>query len=168
MQFFKTFTILFLICLTIVGCTSDSGQQASSPNSGSENNSNSSSGGSGGDSTNDPNSNTDRFHPLSFAEPGNHGASLMKGEMDCRACHGADLAGNIGPSCDNCHSESGGVGTEWRSTCTFCHGGSLDGSGAPPRYLNGLDVAESSAVFPAHQAHVHSAFTVNISCVQCH
>lgn len=100
-----------------------------------------------------------RVHPEGFADPAAHGPELELGAQDCRGCHGADLRGGSGPSCDSCHSAG------WRSSCTFCHGGATDQTGAPPRDLGGA----TPLSFRAHPQHVgssslHGAY----DCTQCH
>ncbi|MFO0724054.1 MAG: hypothetical protein U1E65_09745 [Myxococcota bacterium] len=102
------------------------------------------------------------YHPAGFGEAAVHGAELKLGVQDCRSCHGSDLQGASGPSCDSCHQQG------WRSNCTFCHGGTADQTGAPPRDLSGAtDPAQLS--FRAHTQHVsassvHAAF----ECTACH
>ncbi|MBX2859397.1 MAG: CxxxxCH/CxxCH domain-containing protein [Cellvibrionaceae bacterium] len=113
-----------------------------------------------------------KVHPAGFAVPNIHAEALAVGEsngarQDCRGCHGSDLTGNIGPSCDSCHGLGGTEGDAWRTDCTFCHGGGEDQSGAPPRYVvRGANSGEG--IFPAHQAHLNSSMTSNMGCNQCH
>lgn len=99
-----------------------------------------------------------RYHPEGYAEPATHGASLKRQAEDCRECHGADLRGGEALGCDGCHSEG------WRSTCTFCHGGERDQTGAPPRNLD----ASGPEVFSAHDAHVAGEIHAPFDCDQCH
>jgi hypothetical protein len=80
-------------------------------------------------------------------------------EQNCRECHGGDLRGEIGASCDSCHQEG------WRSNCTFCHGGELDNSGAPPRDITG-EVADLT--FNAHRSHVSEQNHLPFDCNECH
>lgn len=100
-----------------------------------------------------------RVHPEGFASPTAHGPELELGAQDCRSCHGADLRGASGPSCDSCHM----VG--WRTNCTFCHGGTADQTGAPPRDLGGA-LPLSFRPHPQHVASsgLHGAF----DCTECH
>lgn len=115
-------------------------------------------GGGGGDD--DDGSTT--HHPVGFAASDVHGAALKVQSEDCRACHGANLEGGTAVSCDSCH-----VAT-WRTDCTYCHGGSANQTGAPPRDLDGeTDPALGS--FPPHTAHVAAATNhAAYDCVQCH
>ena len=90
-------------------------------------------------------------------------AGAKHGELPCTNCHGEDLQGDLaGVSCDSCHDAG------WRSDCTFCHGGTDNASGAPPRDIDGQS-ATGTLSFQAHTAHVtatanHAAF----ACAQCH
>lgn len=103
-----------------------------------------------------------RYHPAGFETAQMHGPPMKLHEQDCRACHGEDLTGGTSAvSCDSCHTP------DWRTDCTFCHGGTAEPSGAPPRDLDGsTDVAGLS--FQAHTKHatfnVHPAY----GCEQCH
>ncbi|MEQ9501089.1 MAG: c-type cytochrome domain-containing protein [Deltaproteobacteria bacterium] len=103
----------------------------------------------------------ERYHPDDFALPEVHGPDLKQGEQDCRDCHGVDLTGGVGPSCDDCHTQG------WRTTCTFCHGGTADDTGAPPRDLNGVtDYIALS--FAPHTEHVVGARHPAYDCTTCH
>jgi predicted CxxxxCH...CXXCH cytochrome family protein len=81
--------------------------------------------------------------------------------QDCRGCHGADLAGGSGQSCDNCHQAG------WRSDCTYCHGGGLNQTGAPPVDLGSANTSVSQS-FVAHTTHVTQGVAAAADCVQCH
>ena len=50
-----------------------------------------------------------RYHPEGFAEPEQHGVEMVLQRSDCRTCHGTDLSGGIGDSCDQCHGADGGA-----------------------------------------------------------
>lgn len=110
-------------------------------------------------------------HPDGWADPMTHGLAAKFQQEDCRGCHAADLTGgtwNNGtadvatPSCDSCHTAN------WRTTCTFCHGGTDNALGAPPRDITG-ETQKSKLIFHAHTAHVTaSADHVAYDCVQCH
>ncbi len=102
-----------------------------------------------------------RYHPEDFALPEVHGPELKQGLQDCRDCHGADLTGGAGPSCDDCHMEG------WRTTCTFCHGGTLDDTGAPPRDLSGATEL-AALTFGPHPAHVTGPRHAPYDCTSCH
>ena len=101
------------------------------------------------------------FHPSGFANPDVHSPEMELQRMDCRACHGADLSGGAGPSCDTCHTQG------WRSDCLFCHGAGDTLSGAPPRDLGTPDLNRSSS-FRGHTMHVTSGVTIAFDCTQCH
>ncbi|RLB36880.1 MAG: hypothetical protein DRH30_14180 [Deltaproteobacteria bacterium] len=101
------------------------------------------------------------FHPPGFANPDLHSPEMELQRIDCRSCHGADLTGGVGPSCDTCHS----VG--WRSNCLFCHGAGDTLTGAPPRDLGTPDLSLSLS-FRGHTAHVISGQTVAFDCTECH
>lgn len=101
------------------------------------------------------------FHPAGFAAPSVHGPEMTLQRSDCRGCHGADLTGGTGPSCDSCH-EAG-----WRQDCTFCHGGGLNDTGAPPHDLGSSD-NNAAQSFVAHTRHVTQRIAPAADCVQCH
>ena len=103
-----------------------------------------------------------RIHPEGFAAAAAHGPELLLGVQDCRACHGTDLTGGTGPSCDTCHTPQ--EPQAWRSDCTYCHGGADSDSGAPPRDLDG----EGDSRFGAHAAHVGTSLAAAVDCVECH
>jgi predicted CxxxxCH...CXXCH cytochrome family protein len=102
-----------------------------------------------------------RFHPLGYAQHEQHSPDMELQRMDCRTCHGADLMGGLGPSCDTCHSDG------WRSDCLFCHGGDDNFTGAPPRDLGALPMSGSQA-FLGHTAHVSERISAAYDCLQCH
>lgn len=103
----------------------------------------------------------ERHHPAGWAEPAQHGLELKlrTHEADCRNCHGAELTGGVGPSCDGCHQEG------WRRNCTYCHGGTDDDSGAPPTDLSGQD---TGLTFTAHSAHRAVTRHPRYDCFECH
>lgn len=103
-----------------------------------------------------------RYHPAGWASPQAHGPELALGRQDCRGCHGATLTGGPGaPSCDSCHRAS------WRTTCTYCHGGGVNQTGAPPRDL-GAPISTVSQSFRAHTVHVTQRIAVAQDCASCH
>lgn len=104
-----------------------------------------------------------RHHPVGWDDPTRHGpGAQLQTDGDCRSCHGAQLdGGTAGVSCDGCH-EAG-----WRTNCTFCHGGTLNTTGAPPEDIdNNTDLATIS--FPEHPVHVEAGIHPAYGCVQCH
>ena len=106
------------------------------------------------------------FHAAGYAAATVHGLDAKMGVLACNtaSCHGADLkGGGSGVSCDTCHTAG------WTTNCVFCHGGTNEPSGAPPRDLDG-NTSLTALTFPAHGPHatnssgVHAAF----DCTQCH
>ncbi len=110
---------------------------------------------------------TDGWHPPGYAAAEVHGSDLRLGTLDCRVCHGTDLTGGLPQalSCDTCHTPLDPPA--WRTDCVFCHGGVENQTGAPPRNLDGTLVSAGSS-FPAHDAHVGTAMTEALDCVECH
>lgn len=107
------------------------------------------------------------YHPSGFVAPTMHGSELKMQVQDCRGCHGQDLEGSmIAPSCDGCHTPVM-TPTAWRTTCTFCHGGGSDMTGAPPRNLDGT-TTNATGTFPAHGRHVTAGIAPAADCKQCH
>lgn len=105
---------------------------------------------------------TARFHEEGFFNPAIHGLKAKLQELDCKGCHGADLTGGLGPSCDSCHPQN------WRTTCTFCHGSKMEDISAPPRDIRGTTDPEMIS-FRAHRIHVaETDIKVAFDCVQCH
>jgi hypothetical protein len=103
-----------------------------------------------------------RYHPDGFAVAALHGPATKLHTEDCRQCHGADLTGGTSAvSCDGCHEP------DWRTDCVFCHGGTTEPSGAPPRDLD--DVTDSMLLsFIAHGRHVTQYQHAPYDCTQCH
>lgn len=106
-----------------------------------------------------------RYHPGGYSARTVHGPELELQRRDCRGCHGADLTGGVsglsGPSCDGCHTQG------WRTNCTFCHGGGLDQTGAPPRDL-GSTITNTAQSFVAHAKHVRPVMMSANDCTTCH
>lgn len=106
-----------------------------------------------------------RYHPAGYGAPSVHGVELELQRRDCRGCHGADLTGGTtglaGPSCDGCHTPG------WRTSCTFCHGGGLDQTGAPPRDL-ASSMTNTAQSFVAHRKHVAPTMMAANDCTTCH
>ncbi|MEQ1568547.1 MAG: hypothetical protein ABMA64_23115 [Myxococcota bacterium] len=103
-------------------------------------------------------------HPPGFDAPENHGQEALLRLQSCTgtACHGNDLEGGPGPSCDDCHDAG------WRADCTWCHGGEGgDTLGVPPSDIdNQLDEARIS--FKAHPEHVSNRIAPAYGCETCH
>ena len=104
-----------------------------------------------------------RYHPIDFADSAVHGSAARQQEEACISCHGADLSGGSSAvSCDDCHQEG------WRTDCTYCHGGTDNTSGAPPRDIDDATDAASLSFSP-HTAHVSdTALKDAFDCTACH
>ena len=101
-------------------------------------------------------------HPAGWAAATDHGHAAKFVAEDCRSCHGATLEGGVAVGCDGCHTAG------WRQSCTFCHGGADNATGAPPRDITGA-VAQDDLIFKSHTKHVDTtAVAVPFTCVQCH
>lgn len=104
----------------------------------------------------------DRYHPLGFGMASAHGPALKLQAEDCRECHGSDLTGGTSEvNCDACHTAG------WREDCVFCHGGTLDQTGAPPNDITDIDEV-SMLSFIAHPKHVIEQNHPAYDCTQCH
>ncbi len=104
----------------------------------------------------------DRYHPRDYLEPHLHGMDAKLQVENCLLCHGDDLTGGTSErSCDPCHE------SEWRTTCTFCHGGQETDDGAPPRDIRGA-TAENDLSFPPHTKHVTTTLREPLDCESCH
>jgi len=100
--------------------------------------------------------------------PNHHGRIYFLGNAhkdengaECTSCHGKNYEGDSGPACATCHSE-------WRSSCTFCHGTAGMLGGAPPRGVWD-ETSTASLAVGHHAAHLtagssHQAF----ACTTCH
>jgi predicted CxxxxCH...CXXCH cytochrome family protein len=101
-------------------------------------------------------------HPAGYIAPSRHGADFLASPDGCGgACHGAELTGGTGPSCESCHAG-------WKTNCTFCHGGTDNTTGAPPVALDGSTQSTNSAV-GAHSEHVEAGSThAAWGCDLCH
>jgi predicted CxxxxCH...CXXCH cytochrome family protein len=99
--------------------------------------------------------------------PNHHGRVYFLGNahkdengLECASCHGTNYEGGAGPACATCHSE-------WRSSCSFCHGASALAV-SPPRGIYDETTINTLAV-GRHSAHLaagdsHQAF----ACTTCH
>jgi predicted CxxxxCH...CXXCH cytochrome family protein len=105
---------------------------------------------------------TEAYHPKGWTEPSVHGMSAKYQEEDCISCHGEDLdGGSVGVSCNNCHE------TGWREDCTFCHGGTDNSTGAPPRDISNETITELLS-FRTHSSHMTTHWHEAYDCTQCH
>jgi hypothetical protein len=106
-------------------------------------------------------------HPEGFEAPEMHGVAANLQETVCTDCHGSDLTGGESGAvgCDECHAKAGHA--DWRTDCTFCHGGALDATGAPPEDLDNT-TDEGSLTFASHHAHMDASEHAVYGCDQCH
>lgn len=112
------------------------------------------------DADTDSDTDADSYHPDGWSSPSVHGMAAKCAEQDCVACHGEDLSGgSAGVACDMCHA------SDWKTDCTFCHGGGENSTGAPP-----VDIDNSSTglSFAEHTAHVTESNHAAWDCTQCH
>lgn len=113
-----------------------------------------------GDDTGSPDTGSAAYHPPGYADPANHGMDAKYQRDTCVTCHGADLTGgSVGVSCDTCHTKG------WRTDCVFCHGGTDNTTGAPPR---DIDNADTSLSFAPHTEHVTRGEHPTYGCSECH
>ncbi|MFC1724591.1 CxxxxCH/CxxCH domain-containing protein [candidate division KSB1 bacterium] len=94
-----------------------------------------------------------------------HGTYLKNSDWNfglCKSCHGDDYTGGgVNKSCYECHDEG-------PLSCTTCHGGEDNNSGAPPKDLNHNNGIESLSV-GMHTVHVEGTANSNpVSCAACH
>lgn len=103
------------------------------------------------------------YHPAGFDDASVHGEQLRLQQDDCRACHGDQLdgQGSADVSCDSCHRP------DWRTDCTYCHGGEETDTGAPPRDLDGTVGADATS-FPPHTVHTTETIHAARECSMCH
>lgn len=105
------------------------------------------------------------YHPTGWASPARHGIATNLQQEDCTSCHGEQLeGGTVGVACRTCHDA---VVADWTTSCTFCHGEPADGTGAPPRDIDG-NQDPATITFPAHRVHLSSATHADWTCDQCH
>ena len=129
-------------------------------------------------------------HPAGWIEPDQHGlAALQENLQPCATCHvgfGSVGGGGAGTSCDACHADPSLYGTyaggpypqhaDWKTECTFCHGGRGNTTGAPPRNTHVISSdlttaqATTDATIGAHASHVTAAHGVSLAfdCTACH
>jgi predicted CxxxxCH...CXXCH cytochrome family protein len=108
---------------------------------------------------------------MNTSRPGFHAFSADRGLANCQSCHGAALDGGLaGVACASCH------GASWQTTCTMCHGGAADATGAPPEAIwgyagdpnRGGGTADAIRV-GAHTSHVTgSNLAPPFDCSLCH
>jgi predicted CxxxxCH...CXXCH cytochrome family protein len=100
---------------------------------------------------------------MDTASPSFHAYSANRGLAACQQCHGVALdgvGGSVSIGCNQCH------GAAWKTTCTMCHGGTDNGTGAPPRPTWG---SASTVAVGAHTAHVaQNGVSAPYGCAECH
>jgi predicted CxxxxCH...CXXCH cytochrome family protein len=107
-----------------------------------------------------------QVHPAGYGAREQHGHDFDRlGPSTCAtaSCHGTALTGGTsgGPSCNGCHNN-------WQTSCTFCHGGTANPTGAPPQGTLGQTAATDRHV-GAHTEHVTAtANHAAIACGACH
>jgi hypothetical protein len=103
-----------------------------------------------------------------------HAFAANLGVANCKPCHGADLSGgSVNVGCAACH-RAGGPGNDFE-TCTACHGGEDNQTGAPPAAIwgyagdptRGGGTADPVRV-GAHTKHVAATMTRPFDCGVCH
>ncbi len=108
------------------------------------------------------------YHAASWMDPasaGFHASAANAGLATCQPCHGAALdgvGGSTSLACAACH------GASWKTTCTMCHGGADNQTGAPPRATWGN--AGDPVRVGTHTAHVAATHGLSppIACGACH
>jgi len=87
---------------------------------------------------------------------------LVDGTATCTHCHGINTpGGKTGISCLDCHGSGG-------PSCTRCHGGVDNMTGAPPTGLEG-ELSDTSLAVGAHTAHLDSSgIALPTACFACH
>ncbi len=96
------------------------------------------------------------------ASPNFHAYSANAGIAACGTCHGADLSGGVaGLACADCHGQG------FTTTCTGCHGGTANATGAPPRATWGNTAPQATGAHTSHVAATHG-LAAPIDCVACH
>jgi predicted CxxxxCH...CXXCH cytochrome family protein len=97
------------------------------------------------------------------ASPNFHALSANRGLDACQQCHGPALdgvGGTVALGCNQCH------GAAWKTSCTMCHGGTDNPTGAPPRATWG---SASAVAVGAHSSHVGTnPVSAPIACAECH
>jgi predicted CxxxxCH...CXXCH cytochrome family protein len=107
------------------------------------------------------------YHPDEWSGPGggDPGPAFNSGQSCAgSSCHGdaGSLTGAAARSCNDCHDSD-----NWRTDCTFCHGGTDNSSGAPPAGVDG-ETAASFLGVGAHTEHVEASDHPAYDCDVCH
>ncbi len=108
-------------------------------------------------------------HGVDWMDPsstGFHAYSANRGIAGCTACHGSDLSGGtVGVACSQCH-QAGGPANDF-ATCTGCHGGAANLTGAPPRPIWGNTDPLAVGAHTSHLVATH-ALAPRFDCTACH
>jgi len=114
---------------------------------------------------------------MDTSSPDFHAFSANRGIASCTSCHGADLSGGTaGVPCANCHKAAalGGTARDF-ATCTACHGGIANQTGAPPAATWGYagDPDRGGGTLDpvrvgAHTKHVAATLATPFDCGVCH
>ncbi len=112
---------------------------------------------------------------MNTASLGFHAYAADQGLSSCQVCHGPLLDGGAGAAtnvgCQNCHGAGGPGVPPLALTCTGCHGGTNNSTGAPPRvqWAFRANAAEAALRTGAHTTHVtQSPIAPAIGCGVCH
>lgn len=118
------------------------------------------------------NGKVDGGHSLGWMDPSSndfHALAANRGIESCKSCHGANLEGQgSAAGCASCHD--GQSRPAWDS-CTMCHGGTDNTSGAPPRATWGNRSVSGVANVRVGVHTTHVTGTANspaIACSACH
>jgi predicted CxxxxCH...CXXCH cytochrome family protein len=85
-----------------------------------------------------------------------HAYSANQGLAACQTCHGTELT-----KCAGCH------GAEWKTSCTMCHGGLANATGAPP--VATWARRQDQVAVGAHTSHVSpNPVGAYSGCIECH
>jgi predicted CxxxxCH...CXXCH cytochrome family protein len=104
---------------------------------------------------------TSGIHSTGFALANVHGPVFYQDPQACTVCHGVDLKGGSAQNCGDCHSD-------WQTSCTFCHGGTDNTTGAPPSGVGGQSSTTVAGV-GRHTSHVTAGATHGAyACELCH
>jgi predicted CxxxxCH...CXXCH cytochrome family protein len=102
-------------------------------------------------------------HPTGYNAASVHSPDFYKDPSACKACHGSNLTGGSAKGCDSCHKIK-----TWLTSCTYCHGGTDNQTGAPPEDVAGKTATTVPGV-GRHSSHAaDGASHVAFSCAMCH
>jgi len=106
------------------------------------------------------------IHPEEWEDPARHGYTFYEDTVYCQDCHGLSYdGGDSGSSCNDCHID---YIPDWKTDCTFCHGGTDNQQGSPPEGVHGETLPSDQHV-GAHTVHVMESLSHNgWDCTLCH